>query len=64
MWVSRNAVVATATGLIVDVAPMPVYLAMQRRDVLPLWHYILLMTVAEVGTLIGIKLVRPISWPT
>lgn len=44
--------VATATGiaLMVDLARMPVYLVMQGREIVAIWHYIL---IATIGVLIG-----------
>lgn len=67
LGVSRDAFVATATatGLIVDIARMPVYFATRWRDLLPLWPEILVMTVAVViGTVLGMKLLRriPETW--
>lgn len=63
LGVSRDAFVATATatGLVVDLARMPVYLTGQWEALLPLWPMILLMTVGVlVGTLAGMSLLRRI----
>lgn len=59
--VSRDAFVATATatGLIVDAARMPVYLATQGPGLLSVWPQILAMTGAVViGTFFGMKLLK------
>jgi uncharacterized membrane protein YfcA len=61
LGVSRDAFVATATatGLIVDGARMPVYLAGQWRQLLPLWPSVLTMTVAVLlGTFVGTATLR------
>lgn len=63
LGVSRDAFVATATatGLIVDAARMPVYFAARWEQLLPLWPIILAMTAAAlVGTFLGTKLLRRI----
>jgi uncharacterized membrane protein YfcA len=57
----RQTFVATATaiGLIVDGARMPVYLAMSWRELLDLWPTILVATVGVVvGTLFGQRVLR------
>lgn len=63
LGVSRDAFVATATatGLIVDTARMPVYFAVRWSELAALWPLILGMTVtALIGTFIGTKLLRRI----
>ncbi|HEY1067646.1 MAG TPA: sulfite exporter TauE/SafE family protein [Pirellulales bacterium] len=60
--VARHAFVATATavGLIVDLARMPVYLMLYGREVLAQWPILALSTAgAVVGTFIGL---RYLSW--
>jgi uncharacterized protein len=64
--VPRLAFVATATavGLIVDGARMPVYLVTQGSDIARLWPVLLVATTgAIVGTLIGEKVLRRIPEP-
>jgi uncharacterized membrane protein YfcA len=61
--VSRDAFVATATatGLIVDLARMPVYFAAYWQEILELWQWIVVMTGGViVGTILGIKILRRI----
>lgn len=61
--VSRDAFVATATatGLIVDGARMPVYLAAHHGKLLPLWPEVLIMTGGvALGTFLGMKVLRRI----
>ena len=61
--VSRDAFVATATatGILVDVARMPVYLVGQWQDLLPLWPYIVAMCAAvTAGTMIGMAILKRI----
>lgn len=61
--VPRHAFVATATavGLIVDGARMPVYLVTQGEEVATLWPTLLAATVgAVIGTLVGERLLRRI----
>ena len=61
--VPRQAFVATATavGLIVDGARMPVYLATQGAEVAPMWPEVLAATVgAVIGTLAGGPLLKRI----
>lgn len=63
MQVPRDAYVATATatGLLVDGARLPVYLALQWRELLPLLPHILAMCGAVVvGTWLGMRLLRRI----
>jgi uncharacterized membrane protein YfcA len=65
--VPRNAFVATATavGLIVDAARMPVYLITQGKEIAALWPALLAASVgAAVGTLAGERILRrvPESW--
>lgn len=64
--VPRHAFVATATavGLIVDGARLPVYLATQGHEIASLWPLLLAATVgAIIGTLIGERLLRRIPEP-
>jgi uncharacterized membrane protein YfcA len=64
--VSKHAFVATATavGLIVDGARLPVYLATQGQEVAPLWPFLLAATTgAVIGTLVGERLLRHIPEP-
>src|SRR5476649_1063100 len=64
--VPRHAFVATATavGLIVDGARMPVYLITQGEEVARLWPTLLAATVATIiGTLLGERLLRRIPEP-
>jgi hypothetical protein len=64
--VPKHAFVATATavGLIVDAARMPVYLATQGQDVAALWPVLLAATVgAIIGTVVGERLLRRIPEP-
>ena len=61
--VSRDAFVATATatGLIVDLARMPVYFAVYWREIFDHWHWVAIMTGGViVGTIIGMKVLRRI----
>lgn len=61
--VSRDAFVATATatGLIVDLARMPIYVAGQWRELTPLWPGIALMTAGVLlGTVLGMMILRRI----
>jgi len=52
---------ATATGLIVDVARMPVYFATQASALAGIWSMIAIATIgALVGTLVGVKLLGAI----
>jgi len=52
---------ATAVGLIVDVARMPVYFAARGDEIAPLWPTLLAATLgAIVGTLVGERLLRSI----
>lgn len=64
--VPRDAFVATATavGLVVDGARMPVYLATQGREVAGLWPFFVAATAGAVfGTLVGQRLLRRIPEP-
>lgn len=59
--VSKEAFVATATatGLLVDVARLPVYLVTQGADILELWPLVLVATLGTlVGTVAGAMLLR------
>ncbi|HZH99443.1 MAG TPA: sulfite exporter TauE/SafE family protein [Fimbriimonadaceae bacterium] len=63
LGVSRDAFVATATatGLIVDAARMPIYFAVHGADLLPVWPEIAVMSVgALMGTYAGMRLLRRI----
>lgn len=63
LGVSRDAFVATATatGLIVDAARVPVYLVGQWRDLVTLWPQISVMVVAVVaGTAVGMAVLKRI----
>jgi uncharacterized membrane protein YfcA len=64
--VPRHAFVATATavGLIVDGARLPVYLVTQGQEVATLWAFLLAATAgAVIGTLVGERLLRRIPEP-
>jgi uncharacterized membrane protein YfcA len=64
--VPRHAFVATATavGLIVDGARMPVYLVTQGQDVATLWPFLLTATAgAMIGTVVGERVLRRIPEP-
>src|SRR5262245_11845035 len=64
--VPRHAFVATATavGVIVDAARMPVYLATQWHDILVLWPHLLAATAGTiVGTVIGKSVLGRIPEP-
>jgi uncharacterized protein len=64
--VPRHAFVATATavGLIVDGARLPVYLVTHGQDVAALWPFLLTATAGAVlGTLVGERLLRRIPEP-
>jgi len=57
--VPKESFVATATaiGLFVDCARLPVYLVTQGREILGLWHLLLIATAGVVvGTVIGTRL--------
>lgn len=61
--VDKQAFVATATaiGLVVDAARMPVYFATQPREIAHIWVLILIATLGTlVGTLIGVRVLRAI----
>ncbi|HSU98195.1 MAG TPA: sulfite exporter TauE/SafE family protein [Gemmatimonadaceae bacterium] len=61
--VDKQAFVATATaiGLVVDAARMPVYFATQAREITRIWPLILIATVGTlVGTLLGVRTLRRI----
>jgi uncharacterized protein len=62
----RDQFVATATGiaLMVDVARMPVYLAVQWHQITSIWGYILIITVGVIaGTLSGKRILEKIPSP-
>src|SRR5204863_5677967 len=64
--VPRHAFVATATavGLIVDGARMPVYLVTQGEEIAGLWPFLLAATAGAVaGTLVGERLLKRIPEP-
>src|SRR5262245_15588211 len=64
--VPRHAFVATATavGVIVDCARVPVYLATQGEEVVRLWPALLLATAgAVVGTVVGERVLRRVPEP-
>jgi uncharacterized membrane protein YfcA len=64
--VSRQAFVATATavGVIVDLARMPVYLATQWQEIINLWPVLLAATAGTVvGTLAGQRVLSRIPEP-
>lgn len=64
--VPRHAFVATATavGLIVDGARLPVYLATQGREIAGLWPiFVTATTGAVVGTIVGERFLRRIPEP-
>lgn len=66
MRISKESFVATATAiaLLVDGARMPVYAAIQGRQVLQLWPVLLLATIGVVvGTIAGERLLRKIPEP-
>jgi uncharacterized membrane protein YfcA len=61
--VDKQAFVATATaiGLVVDAARMPVYFATQAQEIAQIWPLILIATLgALTGTLLGVRLLRRI----
>lgn len=61
--VDKQAFVATATaiGLVVDAARMPVYFATQWREITRIWPLVLIATAgALVGTLVGVRTLRRI----
>ncbi len=62
----REAFVATATaiGLIVDLARMPVYFATQARGILDIWPLVLAAILGTIaGTLAGVRVLRWIPEP-
>jgi uncharacterized protein len=64
--VPKHAFVATATavGLIVDGARLPVYLATQGQEVAGLWPFLLAATAgAVIGTVIGERVLRRVPEP-
>lgn len=64
--VPRHAFVATATavGLIVDGARMPIYLVVEGAEIARLWPVLLTATIgACLGTLVGERVLRQISEP-
>ena len=59
--------VATATGiaLMVDIARMPVYIAIQGKEIASIWQYILIATIGVlIGTEIGAKVLTRIPEKT
>jgi uncharacterized membrane protein YfcA len=61
--VDRHAFVATATaiGLVVDAARMPVYFVTQAHDIARIWPVILIATIGTLaGTLLGVRTLRGI----
>lgn len=61
--VSKEAFIATATatGLLVDAARLPVYIATQGADILEIWPLVLIATLgALLGTVAGTSLLRKI----
>lgn len=66
MRVSKESFVATATAiaLVVDLARMPVYAAVQGKEVLEIWPVLLLAIIGVVlGTLAGERVLRKIPEP-
>jgi uncharacterized membrane protein YfcA len=64
--VPKESFVATATaiGLFVDVARLPVYLITQARDIVALWPWLIVATVGVcVGTALGTRLLARIPTP-
>jgi uncharacterized membrane protein YfcA len=64
--VPRHAFVATATavGVIVDVARLPVYLATQGEEIVSLWPFLVGATAGcIIGTFIGERILRRIPEP-
>jgi len=62
----KNQFVATATGiaLMVDLARIPVYLAVQSSQIASIWEYILIATVGVIlGTIAGKKVLEKIPEP-
>lgn len=56
---------ATAVGLFVDVARLPVYLILEGREVARLWPLLVLATLCVVlGTLVGTRMLRRIDEKT
>jgi uncharacterized membrane protein YfcA len=65
--VDRHAFVATATaiGLVVDAARMPVYFVTQAHDIARIWPVILIATIGTLaGTLLGVRTLRGIREQT
>lgn len=61
--VSKEAFIATATatGLLVDAARLPIYLVTQGADLMRIWPFELIATLGAVlGTVIGARLLRKI----
>ncbi|MDM7917164.1 MAG: sulfite exporter TauE/SafE family protein [Candidatus Eisenbacteria bacterium] len=55
---------ATAVGLVVDAARLPVYLATQGRDTADLWPLLLVASAGAVlGTLLGARVLRRVPEP-
>jgi len=60
----KDEFVATATGiaLMVDFARIPVYLAVQGRELIPIWYLITIVTIGViVGTLFGKRILQRLS---
>ncbi|XUX00440.1 MAG: sulfite exporter TauE/SafE family protein [Dehalogenimonas sp.] len=60
----KDEFVATATGiaLMVDVARIPVYLAVQGRELIPIWNLIAIATIWVIaGTLFGKRVLQRLS---
>jgi hypothetical protein len=56
---------ATAIGIIVDLARMPIYIASESKELASVWGWILCASVGVIaGTLLGMKFLRQISEPT
>jgi len=62
----KEALVATATaiGIIVDLARMPIYIASESHELLPVWGWIAWATAGvAAGTLIGMRFLKQIPEP-
>jgi uncharacterized protein len=61
----RFVATATAVGLVVDGARMPVYVATQHRELLGLWNWIVIAAVGvSIGTIVGHRVLTriPEAW--